>query len=47
MVPLPWLIIPIGVLTLLLLVAFLVLFRGRGQDRLVETLAAGFQKTLG
>lgn len=47
MMPAPWLILPIGVLTLLLMVALLVLLRGRGQDRLVEALAAGFQKSLG
>ncbi len=47
MIPAPWLILPIGVLTLLLMVALLVLLRGRGQDRLVEALAAGFQKSLG
>ncbi len=47
MIPAPWLILPIGVLTLLLMVALLVLVRGRGQDRLVEALAAGFQKSLG
>ena len=47
MMPASWLILPIGVLTLLLMVALLVLLRGRGQDRLVEALAAGFQKSLG
>ncbi len=47
MMPAPWLMIPVGVLTLLLMVALLVLVRGRGQDRLVEALAAGFQKSLG
>ncbi len=47
MIPAPWLIITIGVLTLLVVVALLVLLRGRGQDRLVEALAAGFQKSLG
>jgi DNA recombination protein RmuC len=47
MMPAPWLMIPVGVLTLLLVVALLVLVRGRGQDRLVVALAAGFQKSLG
>ncbi len=47
MMPAPWLMIPVGVLTLLLMVALLVLVRGRGQDRLVVALAAGFQKSLG
>ena len=43
-----WLAIPMVVLTLLLVAALLVLLRGgRGQDRLVEALAAGFQKSLG
>src|SRR3989304_4558998 len=44
----PWLVIPLVVLTLLLVTALLILLRGgRGQDRLVEALAAGFQKSLG
>ena len=47
MMPAPWLIILLAALTLFFVVAFLVLLRGRGQDRLVEALAAGFQKNLG
>ena len=44
----PWFVIPLFVLTVLLVTALLVLLRsGRGQDRLVEALAAGFQKSLG
>ncbi len=47
MIPAPWLIILLAALTLFFVVAFLVLLRGRWQDRLVETLAAGLQKSLG
>ncbi|MCI0410651.1 MAG: DNA recombination protein RmuC [Acidobacteria bacterium] len=48
MMPAPWLFASLTVLALLLVVALLVLLRGgRGQDRLVEALAAGFQKSLG
>lgn len=47
MMPEPWMIILLAALTLFSVVAFLVLLRGRGQDRLVEALAAGFQKNLG
>ena len=47
MMPDPWLMILLAALTLFSVVAFLVLLRGRGQDRLVEALAAGFQKNLG
>jgi DNA recombination protein RmuC len=44
----PWPVILLGALSLLLGVALLVLLRGlRGQDRLVEGLAAGFQKSVG
>jgi len=44
----PWLVIVLGALSLLLGVALLVSLRGaRGQDRLVEGLAAGFQKSVG
>ncbi len=46
--PAPWLLVSLTILALLLVVALIVLLRaGRGQDRLVETLAAGFQKSLG
>lgn len=48
MTPAPWLLASLAILALLLVVALLVLLRGgRGQDRLVEALAAGFQKSLG
>ena len=48
MIPGSWLLGSLMVLALLLLGALLVLLRGaRGQDRLVEALAAGFQKSLG
>jgi DNA recombination protein RmuC len=44
----PWLAILLGIVALVLGVAVLVLLRGaRGQERLVEGLAAGFQKGLG
>jgi septal ring factor EnvC (AmiA/AmiB activator) len=44
----PWLVILFVVLALMLAAALLVLLRGRrGQDRLVEALATGFQKGLG
>ncbi len=48
MMPAPWFLIPLIVLALLLVAALLVLLLGRrGQDRLVDGLAAGFQKSLG
>ncbi|HZY31069.1 MAG TPA: DNA recombination protein RmuC [Candidatus Methylomirabilis sp.] len=48
MIPGSWLLGSLMVLALLLVGALLVLLRGgRGQDRLVETLATGFQKSLG
>lgn len=48
MIPGSWLFASLAILALLLVGAVLVLLRGgRGQDRLVEALAAGFQKSLG
>jgi DNA recombination protein RmuC len=47
-IPAPWFGILLAGLTLLLVAAVFAMLRaGRGQDRLVETLAAGFQKSLG
>ncbi len=47
MIPAPWFVILWAGLTLLLVAAVFALLRaGRGQDRLVETLVAGFQKSL-
>jgi DNA recombination protein RmuC len=43
-----WLVVPLLALTLLLVAALLVLLRGgRRQDSLVESVASGFQKSLG
>ena len=48
MIPAPWLLASLTVLALLLVAALLAPLRGgRGQDRLVEALAVGFQKSLG
>ncbi len=48
MMPAPWLVLSLTILTLFLVVTLTVLLRaGRGQDRLVETLATGLQKSLG
>jgi len=48
MIPGSWLLGSLMVLALLLVGALLALLRGgRGQDRLIEALAAGFQKSLG
>jgi len=47
MIPVSWLVASAMIVALLLVGALLVLLRGgRGQDRLVEALAAGFQKSL-
>lgn len=48
MMPAPWLLLSLTILALLLVVTLIALLRaGRGQDRLVETLATGLQKSLG
>ncbi len=47
MIPAFWLVLLLAALVLLLVLAVLVLLRGRGPSRLVEALAAGFQKSQG